>query len=477
MSLAAGSLPVMETTEPLAAQDNSQPVALDALATRIVAGAGRLAAATCAWLLLVADFDARDGAWKFGMASTPQWLSFHCGLAHRTAVEHLRVARALAAFPSMAEAMAAGRLSYSQARAIARLAKPGEVRLVEDLLGIARHGTIAQLEVMVRGLRTVEHNENPAPRADREHVTGRWGEDSMWALTARLDPERGALVDAAIAKLADAEDIAKPDALVRLAEIALAALADGATPPRELRGDERAAVVIHLDASRLPDPATQRDGDGAGQDSAAAAGSAEPARPDALAEPPRPSARVDRGPGLPDAVVRRLLCDGRVRTLLVKDEQVLDVGRSHRLVTRKQYRALLKRHGGCCAHPGCPNTTKLHAHHVIPWLVGGPTDLDNLILLCERHHVALHDGAYRIRKLGKGAFRFETPDGTDLAHPIAPTAPGELPSLEAEHPDLDPRAATTKWDGQRMQRDYAISVIAQRRYNASASNLAASSTA
>lgn len=463
MSLPAGSLPVMETTESLAVQDNSStadtsPVPLDALASRIVAGAGRLAAATCAWLLLVADFDARDGAWKFGMASTPQWLSFHCGLAHRTVVEHLRVARALVAFPKMAEAMAAGRLSYSQARAIARLAKPGEIRLVDDLLEIARHGTIAQLEVMVRGLRTVDHNENPAPQADREHVTGRWGDDSMWALSARLDPERGALVDAAITKLASAEDIAKADALVRLAEIGLAALADGEKPPRELRGDERAAVVIHLDASKLPTT----------KDSADAADEVELARP---------AARVVGGPGLPDVVMQRLLCDGRVRTLLVKDEQVLDVGRSHRLVSKKQYRALMKRHGGCCAHPGCPNTTKLHAHHVIPWLVGGPTNLDNLILLCERHHVALHDGAFRICKLGKGAFRFESTDGTDLEHPIESTAPGDMPSLDEEHPDLEPAAATTKWDGQRMRRDYAISVIAQRRYNASALNLAASSTA
>jgi hypothetical protein len=452
MSVGTGSLLAMETTESFAVKGNSStadasPVALDAVAARIVAGAARLAAATCAWLLLVADFDARDGAWKFGMASTPQWLSFHCGLAHRTAVEHLRVARALVTFPNMAEAMAAGTLSYSQARAIARLAKPGEIRLVDDLLEIARYGTIAQLEVMVRGLRTVDHNENPAPQAEREHVSGRWGDDSMWALSARLDPERGALVDAAITKLAAAEEIAKADALVRLAEIALAALADGEKPPRELRGHERAAVVIHLDAAKLP------------------------ARPEAAqagdeVEPARPAARVAGGPGLPDAVMQRLLCDGRVRTLLVKDERVLDVGRSHRLVTSKQYRALSRRHGGCCAHPGCPNTAKLHAHHVIPWLVGGPTNLDNLILLCERHHVALHDGDYRIRKLGKGAFRFETPDGVDLEHPIAAVPPSDLPSIETEHSDLDPKAATTKWDGQRMQRDYAISVIATRRYGA-----------
>jgi hypothetical protein len=454
----------MELIESPPGQDNSPQPTLDEVASRIVSGAGRLAAATGAWLLLVADFDSRDGAWKFGMASTAQWLAFHCGIAARTANDHVRVGRALAAFPKMAEAMAAGRLSYSQARAIGRVAKPGEIRLVDDLLEIARHGTVAQLEVMVRGLLTVEHNERPAPQAERERVSHRWGDDSMWALSAKLDPERGAVLQAAIEKLAAAEELSKAGALVRLAEIGLAALADGEKPPLVLRGDERAAVVIHLDAGRLAESAGHEPADQAADACAAPEGSAEPAG--SPAQPGRPAARVANGPGLPDALVQRLLCDGRVRTLLVKDENVLDVGRSHRLVTRKQYRALVKRHGGCCAHPGCPNTTKLHAHHVIPWLVGGPTNLDNLILLCERHHVALHDGAYRIRKLGKGAFRFETPDGVDLEHPIESTAPGDLPRLEDEHPELEPTAATTKWDGQRMQRDYAVSVIAQRRYGA-----------
>jgi len=68
--------------------------------------------------------------------------------------------------------------------------------------------------------------------------------------------------------------------------------------------------------------------------------------------------------------------------------------------------------------------------------------------------------------LGKVTFRFETPDGVDLQHPIAVVSPSDLPSIEAEHPDVEPTAATTKWDGQRMQRDHVISVIATRRYGA-----------
>ncbi|HVU82390.1 MAG TPA: DUF222 domain-containing protein, partial [Rhodanobacteraceae bacterium] len=403
----------METTESPSGQDNSASKTMDELASQIVAGAGRLAAATGAWLLLVADFDARGGAWKFGMASTAQWLSFHCGLAARTANDHVRVARALANFPKLAEGMAAGIVSYSHARAIARVAKPGEFRLVDDLLEVARYGTVEQLEVVARGLVTVDRNENRSDQAERERVAHRWGDDSMWGLSAKLDPERGVMVQAALEKIAAAEEISKPEALVRLAEIGLASLADADKPSRELRGDERAAVVIHLDVDRI---------------SSTENGSAEPTRP---------IARIDRGPGLPTAVVQRLLCDGRVRTLLMKDEQVLDVGRTHRLVTRKQFRALLRRQGGQCAHPGCPNTKRLHAHHVLPWLIGGPTDMDNLVLICERHHVSLHEGVYRIRKLGNGDFRFETPDGVDLAHPIEACSPADLPSIEAEHADVD----------------------------------------
>lgn len=77
----------------------------------------------------------------------------------------------------------------------------------------------------------------------------------------------------------------------------------------------------------------------------------------------------------------------------------------------------------------------------------------------------MHEHAYRIRKLGNGAFRFETPDGADLAHPVPTVSPSDLPSIDTEHADVEPTAATTKWDGQRMQRDHAISVIAARRYS------------
>jgi hypothetical protein len=146
---------------------------------------------------------------------------------------------------------------------------------------------------------------------------------------------------------------------------------------------------------------------------------------------------------------------------------VLDVGRSHRLVTDRLYRALLLRQHGHCAHPGCPNTKNLHAHHRIYWIHGGRTDLSNLLLLCERHHVGHHGGEFEIFTAGAGKFRFVSSDGRDLSAPRRTSANEDTRPLEDELADIAPDAATSRWDGQRLDRHYAISVLAQRRQVAS----------
>ena len=168
-------------------------------------------------------------------------------------------------------------------------------------------------------------------------------------------------------------------------------------------------------------------------------------------------------------MVQRLLCDGRIRTVIHDSAtNVLDVGRSHRLVTDRQYRALLARHHGHCAHPGCPNTKNLHAHHRIHWIHGGRTDLNNLLLLCERHHVAHHAGQFAIlTPAGAGRFRFVSSDGRNLSAPHRQSANPNTRPVEDEHAQVAADAATPRWDGQRLDHRYAISVLAQRRQIAS----------
>src|SRR4051794_15515452 len=72
------------------------------------------------WLALVAEFDRRGGARRSGFRSTAEWLAWRCGLSQRTALDHVRVARALTERPLIRECLASGELSYSKVRAISR---------------------------------------------------------------------------------------------------------------------------------------------------------------------------------------------------------------------------------------------------------------------------------------------------------------------------------------------------------------------
>ena len=86
------------------------------------------------------------------------------------------------------------------------------------------------------------------------------------------------------------------------------------------------------------------------------------------------------------------------------------LGRTRRLVSRAQRRALMIR-DRICQHPGCHQTRHLKAHHVHSWAAGGTTDLKNLILLCQFHHTTIHEGGITIT---------HTADGWQSASPTAP---------------------------------------------------------
>ena len=103
--------------------------------------------------------------------------------------------------------------------------------------------------------------------------------------------------------------------------------------------------------------------------------------------------------------------------MLGPDSEVLDVGRASRVATGAQRRALFIRDGGC-AFPGCDRPPGwCEAHHVVHWIDGGATDLDNLLLLCSHHHHLCHEGGWTVRQTTgpPGRFEFVRPDGTVLA--------------------------------------------------------------
>jgi hypothetical protein len=185
--------PTVPPTAPAAGAPGGE-VPLERLEAEICTLAGHLAAATCRWLLLVAEFDRREGWRGWEQASCAAWLSWKCGTSLTTAHEHLRVARALAGLPQLRDRFAAGRLSYAKVRAVTRIAGPADE---QAWIGVAESATAAQLDRLVAACRTVTRGEERR-RAGREKLTWRYHEDGTVVLVARLAPEHGRRAVAAL---------------------------------------------------------------------------------------------------------------------------------------------------------------------------------------------------------------------------------------------------------------------------------------
>ncbi|HVT15709.1 MAG TPA: DUF222 domain-containing protein [Thermoanaerobaculia bacterium] len=396
---------------------------LDELGERIAELAAQISAATYELLAMLRDFDERGG-WNSGFPSCAHWLVWRVGLDPGAAREKVRVARALGLLPLLSAAMRRGEISYSKVRALTRIATPANE---QDLLSFARAGTAAHVERLVRGMRRVdrfdqmEAGDGEERRHAARYLRAYTDEDGMVVVTGRLAPEAGAALlralDAGVEALygprrcrpagaaqeaaeeASAEQ-RRADALGLVAE---SALASGLDPGS--RGD-RYQVVVHVDAEVLA--AGGEDGSGDEDGGGDEAGSSW------LADGTYVSAETSR----------RLACDSaRVVMRHAADGRVLDVGRRTRAISPALRRALEHRDTGC-RFPGCGRGL-CDAHHVEPWADGGATSLANTLLLCRRHHRAVHEEGFSVELAPTGKARFYRPNGRPL--PEAPTLSGAAP--------------------------------------------------
>jgi hypothetical protein len=108
--------------------------------------------------------------------------------------------------------------------------------------------------------------------------------------------------------------------------------------------------------------------------------------------------RTALGADLPVETVRRLACEAEILPVVLDGRSVpIDVGRSKRLATIHQRRALEAIHP-TCAIPDCEVIfDHCNVHHIEYWENGGATDLNNMIPLCSRHHHAAHEGGWKLR--------------------------------------------------------------------------------
>ena len=260
---------------------------------------------------------------------------------------------------------------------------------------------------------------------DAEQVQAAERELAGWA--GQYDPAEVASLGKALVHLLDADTLEEREQRAYdRRELHLNDLGDGSTRIRGQLDTESAAIIrAALDPLAAPMPATEENGKdrrSAGQRRADAL--VELARralnggnlPEGHTVRPHVSVILDLDTllaeagerGIPPAVLtfggpmsaataRRLGCDADITRIITDPAGMpLDVGRAKRTVTPAQWAALAVRDGGC-AFPGCTRPPAwCAAHHIVHWADGGPTNLTNLVLLCDHHHRAVHHAGWDI---------------------------------------------------------------------------------
>jgi len=368
---------------------------IEELDRSILALCTRINAATYELLVMIRQFDERAGFVQWGLSSCTEWLAWRCDLSLTTAREKVRVAHALKCLPRIAGAFGEGELSYSKVKELTRVANRDNE---ERLLAFALRHTAVTVAERCRELRCGrEASIGTAERAwaNRSLRIRRDRERSLMTITVELPLDTGELLEKALDKARDDEVLEAPDLhdtawSTRQAD-AFVNLLQGYLSGTNEGGSDSVLVTLHVDASAL-----------AGHGGRAA---------------------------VPLEAVKRHCCDGQAVVITETAEgEPLGIGRKSRIIPKALERAVRARDGHCCRFPGCHNRRFLHVHHIEHWSNGGETCLDNLMLLCTRHHTLVHEGGFRIDRDFLDRWAFFRPDG------IAVPEVGYAPSVERHAP-------------------------------------------
>jgi hypothetical protein len=346
-----------------------------------------------------------------------------------------------------------------------------------DLVRMAQHATAAQMDRACRALRRTQDlaaaeaalQEEEERARQRQHLAWYRTDEGDVVLRARLCAEDAETVLSALrAGTADPEpgqlagdgiDHRRADALVEIAAEYLAhpEPGEGASPE----------IVAHVDAAaavELARRATTRSALGEEPEHAAADGDRHDPTDtsDAPLDPVAWPVTTRSGSALSWAALERLVCDAGHRLVArLPDGTELNLGRHQRTVSPAQRRALLARDTHC-RFPGCNRESRLRAHHIIWWSRGGPTDMDNLLLLCAKHHRDVHEGGWTLTGTAADP-RFARPDGRSVEE-RPPILSGSLAELVHHHQlhgrDILLGGAGGHWTGEHIDWDCFFAAFA-----------------
>jgi hypothetical protein len=330
---------------------------------------------------------------RYGYASLIEYMELEMGYSPRAAIERLRVANAIVDLPKIADAMEQGELSFSAARELTRVATPDNE---EEWLGVTCNLNLRDVEEAVSGhKRGDKPTDAPDPALKKKVLRFEVNPEvvAVWRqVRLAIEKEKGERLDdsAVIEVLAHTflgermqtkRDVAPYRVSVMVCERCERGWQDGAgtvvemSPASVARAQCDASHEGHIDveprrAMRASVECGEPDGLGGG----GAAVTGTPTSPLALA--PATSGPAGARGAAPKA------------------------DRAKRTIPAGLRKKVNRRDHGRCQVPWCRSARNCDIHHLDPWALGGQHTLENMITLCEAHHLAHHEGALSIRREG-----------------------------------------------------------------------------
>lgn len=342
-------------------------------------------------LRLIAEADRREVWRDSGARDMAHWVSMRHGISDWKARRWIAAGHALEGLPRLADALSSGELGIDKVVELARFATPQtEARLIRWAAGVSCGCIRRKADLECR--RSIQEERD----ADARRFLTWWYVDDgrSLGLQAELPAAQGMVVVRALERLAETlpvmpgeedscfADARRADALVALCSTSIAADAD----------PDRATVIVH---ARLDPLVAGRGG-----------------------------CELEGGPVIHPETARRLLCDARVQTVIEdRAGRPIGVGRMSREPSAWMIRHLRYRDVEC-TFPGCGARRFTQAHHIVWWERGGPTDLDNLMLVCTFHHRLVHEHGWGVRRDADGKALWFRPDGT--RHRAGPAPPRRI---------------------------------------------------
>jgi hypothetical protein len=353
----------------------------------------------------IAELDRRK-AWRVdGATSMVAWLVQHFGISATTAREWVTAAQRLVELPMIADALGQGKLSFDQIKPLVDVAKPDtDARLAEE----ATHWSAKQVRELAQASRN-KSDEEAVGSYSRRFLRFN---DRRRSFSGVLPDEHYALVKGTLFSWVSRKkrsnttfDQRMADTLVELCDSRVGARGGGGhksgtagpgeteteteTETRGGTGRIRPTVVVHADLTLL-------------------AGGTGHAELDVL------------GPLSPE-VARRLACDARI--IVSGDDaegRSIQQGGARRSPTPAQRREVRRRDKGC-RWPGCTYSEFTDVHHVVHWTNNGPTDIPNLVELCDQHHRSVHELGWKMSGDANGELTFRSPTGRVTTSTPSPT--------------------------------------------------------